>query len=319
MKLKIDVVNSHFLDPASLAQIADLDKSAEKLRIPYGEDHVVWRRWGSGDPVVLLHGGGGCWLHWIRNIEFLARSYSVLVPDLPAFGDSSTPKAGNVQLLPGEVDDVVEQDWGRVLPLPMDFMARVLVNGLTDIVGDARVAVVGFSFGSVVASHVCARLGPARAALLVLAGSTAVTRETFGRSVILQSWRDITDREALRAVQRANLATLMLADENSIDDLAVDIQILGTSRVRMRRVLRKSLVISRLAGTGIRVAGIWGRQDATMSSTPDEIERALRQIHPEAELHIVEEAGHWVAYERSARFNAILSDLFAHAFGKRSA
>jgi pimeloyl-ACP methyl ester carboxylesterase len=42
---------------------------------------------GAG-PTLLLHGGTGSWTHWVRNIEPLARQFSVVVPDLPGMGES---------------------------------------------------------------------------------------------------------------------------------------------------------------------------------------------------------------------------------------
>ncbi|MDB5843914.1 MAG: hydrolase-like protein, partial [Polaromonas sp.] len=53
---------------------------------------MVWRCWGEGAPVVLLHGGSGSWTHWIRNIPTLvACSRQVWAPDLPGFADSASP------------------------------------------------------------------------------------------------------------------------------------------------------------------------------------------------------------------------------------
>ncbi|MDO9218272.1 MAG: alpha/beta fold hydrolase, partial [Lacisediminimonas sp.] len=48
-------------------------------------------RAGAGAPVILLHGGFGCWAHWIGNIGALARERLVIAPDLPGFGDSWDP------------------------------------------------------------------------------------------------------------------------------------------------------------------------------------------------------------------------------------
>ncbi|MGJ6123107.1 alpha/beta hydrolase [Mycolicibacterium sp. Y3] len=47
---------------------------------------------GSGDPVVLLHGGefgAGAELGWERNIGALAEHYRVLAPDMLGFGESA--------------------------------------------------------------------------------------------------------------------------------------------------------------------------------------------------------------------------------------
>ena len=52
---------------------------------------MVWRVWGSGEPLVLFHGGSGSWTHWIRNIPELSRHYELWVPDIPGLGDSAMP------------------------------------------------------------------------------------------------------------------------------------------------------------------------------------------------------------------------------------
>jgi pimeloyl-ACP methyl ester carboxylesterase len=44
---------------------------------------------GAGRPLVLVHGGHGSWLHWVRNIEALSAKRTLWIPDLPGYGDSS--------------------------------------------------------------------------------------------------------------------------------------------------------------------------------------------------------------------------------------
>jgi pimeloyl-ACP methyl ester carboxylesterase len=48
---------------------------------------------GSGDPLVVIHGGGGDARTWENNIRELARTYTVYAPDLPGYGGSQ-PLAG---------------------------------------------------------------------------------------------------------------------------------------------------------------------------------------------------------------------------------
>ena len=69
------------------ALLARLDGAATRHQTPTGAGNMVWRSWGSGPVLVLLHGGSGSWRHWVRNIEYFARDRRVLAPDLPGLGD----------------------------------------------------------------------------------------------------------------------------------------------------------------------------------------------------------------------------------------
>jgi pimeloyl-ACP methyl ester carboxylesterase len=53
---------------------------------------VVYRRAGSGPPVVLVHGMVNSSRHWAAVAERLADRYDVIAPDLVGHGDSATPR-----------------------------------------------------------------------------------------------------------------------------------------------------------------------------------------------------------------------------------
>ena len=83
---------------------------------------------GTGEAVVLLHGGGpGAtgWVNWSQNIDPLAERLRVIVPDLPGFGESGIGDVGAGYL---------------------SFVART-VAGLLEQLGVGRFHIVGNSLG----------------------------------------------------------------------------------------------------------------------------------------------------------------------------
>ena len=72
--------------------IAALEHASTRRTTPLGSGEIIWHIWGKGKPLILLHGGTGSWMHWIRNIEALAGDAMVVIPDIPGSGDSSNPE-----------------------------------------------------------------------------------------------------------------------------------------------------------------------------------------------------------------------------------
>jgi pimeloyl-ACP methyl ester carboxylesterase len=271
---------------------------AEALRVlsqatrhttPCGDGTIVWHTWGDAraEPLVLLHGGSGSWTHWIRNVEALAAAgRRVVVPDLPGFGDSARPPDG--------------QD--------ADSVAPALADGLRQLLGEAPVDVVGFSFGGL-CGGLMAAAHPERVRRLVLVGAPALGLRD--RRLSLTSWRELPDSQAQRAAHRSNLAALMLYRPEAIDDLALDLQQANVPRDRMlRRKLAMTDVLARaLPNFACPVDAIYGAQDALYVGMLDKLEAVLRTGPTFGELVLVPEAGHWVQYEAAEVFNRELLRL----------
>src|SRR5271165_857338 len=66
-----------------------IEHAAQSQETPCGDGTMVWRIWGSGPVVLLLHGGAGSWRHWVRNLDHLSLTHTVVAPDLPGLGDSA--------------------------------------------------------------------------------------------------------------------------------------------------------------------------------------------------------------------------------------
>ncbi len=246
---------------------------------------TVWRRWGGGPALVLLHGGAGSWKHWIRNIPHLAASRTVWAPDLPGLGDSA---------------DAPE-------PRDHDAIATVLAENLRELISGESFDLVGFSFGGIVAGFVAAKL-PGRVRSLVLVGAGGLgLRKTNER--ILKPWRALEDPAEREAAHRFNLSALMLSKGAAIDDetLANYVADVTRTRVNSARSSRTSALKDCIVKLGIPVHGIWGREDVTAHGRFDDIHAMLRAAHPAAQLQVIEGAGHWVQYERPEAFHGALA------------
>ncbi len=120
------------------AIVEEIGAAANRVETPCGDGAMVWRIWGKGPAVVLLHGGYGSWTHWIRNIRPLSECFTVIAPDLPGLGESATPPE----------------------PHTAEGLAAIVVQGLAIVLPrQQRLHLAGFSFGGVLGGHVAAQLG----------------------------------------------------------------------------------------------------------------------------------------------------------------
>ena len=63
----------------------------ESLKIDTGEAHIYTRYSGTGPPLLLLHGHPQTHIMWHKIAPRLAHDFTVVVPDLRGYGDSSKP------------------------------------------------------------------------------------------------------------------------------------------------------------------------------------------------------------------------------------
>ena len=267
------------------------EDSAETLTTPcYGGD-LIWRCWGDGPPLVLLHGGYGSWRHWIKSIPVLSRHWRLLVPDMPGLGDSApAPKPYDAHAIAQPLADGLDQ----ILPAP------------------ARYDIAGFSFGGLIGGHVAELHGNrVKRYVAVAPGGLGIERGTKRRP--LAKMRPHMSRAELDAAHRHNLAVIMFANPDNIDDLAVYLQTQSVRRGRTKSlpIARTDTLARALPRITAEIKAIYGaRDDATGTGLPQR--RALFEtIQPGMDFRVIEGAGHWVMYETPDAFNAILIDMHA--------
>lgn len=253
---------------------------------PYGE--LVWRSWGAGPPLVLLHGGAGSWMHWVRNVGALAYSRTVWTPDLPGMGDSDLPREG----------------------LDADSIAPIVLSGAAELLGGASFDLAGFSFGSLVAGYV-AQLAPDKVRRLVLVAGTGLGVHAGPRRE-LRTLRGVTGQAAREEVLRHNLGAIMIHDPRCIDALAVTIQDRAAQRdrVRDRKLARTDAMLRIAPHWKCRAMGIWGEYDNARRRDVGAFDAAVDTLNL-AERHVLPGAGHWVQYELPDVVNSLMARFLA--------
>jgi pimeloyl-ACP methyl ester carboxylesterase len=275
-----------FVSDATIAHVEGIAAEAERMETPCGDGTMVWRRWGSGPPLVLLHGGYGSWMHWIRNVIPLSRRFTVYACDLPGLGESATPPE----------------------PWTAEGLAAIVVEGIGIIVPKGeRPHMAGFSFGGVIGGVAAAQLGDRLKAFTVV-GSNGLGLER-SPTPLERVKPDATEEEEF-ATHRYNLNQLMIRDPDKIDELALYLQKTNHARARMRsrRFSRSGALVEALPKIKARLDGIWGERDATAYPHVDDRRRILREIQPTARFTVVPGAGHWVQFEAADRFNEVITE-----------
>lgn len=248
---------------------------------------LIWRRFGTGPSLVLLHGGHGSWLHWVRNIPQMSSQRTVWVPDMPGFGES-----GDFEFS-GSSDERMEQ-------LVAAIVTSMDVLGLTSQPFD----LAAFSFGGLVAVRLAKR-GLVRRMALIAPGGHGGAKPA---QEPLHKWR-LDDLAASKAALRHNLAAFMLY-ECDIDESAFEIYELQcrATRTKGRDMIRRGELRQALVEIDVPLLLLWGANDVT--ATPREIAPQLAALGPDTAWHVIECAGHWVQYERADSVNALLSEWF---------
>lgn len=255
---------------------------------------------GTGPAVVMLHGGGpgaSGVSNYSRNIEALARTHRVLVPDMPGYGRSA------------KYFDHAD---------PFGFLADT-IRGLLDEMGIATAHLVGNSLGGAAALRL-ALDSPRRVGKLVLMGPGGIgtTRglPTDGLKSLLSYYGgEGPSRDKLATFIRTYLVYDGAAVPDDLIDLryqaSLDPEVVADPPLRrpsgLRTLWRMDLTRDkRLRQLGTPTLILWGRDDKVNrpSGGPQ-----LLNVLPNAELVMTSHTGHWMQWERAELFNQLVADF----------
>jgi pimeloyl-ACP methyl ester carboxylesterase len=265
-----------------------LDSIARRHETPCGAGRMVWREWGAGPALVLLHGGTGSWRHWAATIADFAATHRVLAPDLPGLGESDPPDE----------------------PSSPRSIGAIVAAGIDAILGIGETYdLCGFSFGAMISSQVAVIHG-ARVRTLTIVGPGALGLDR--PAIKLEKVRSRTGDER-REANRTNLGIFMLARPERISEEALAIQDWNTvhARYKSRGFAHTPTLRDAVAVVPAKVNAIWGENDVTAFPTLAARIAVLREARPDVDLAIIPHAGHWAAYDAPAEFNALLRAMLS--------
>ena len=255
------------------------------------------RRFGAGRPLVLLHGGSGSHTHWIANIDRLARGFEVVVVDLPGYGDAPRPVSRDPEAYIGALAD--------------DLSAAMT--------GAGRYGLVGFSFGGTLAAALAGRLPAGRVSALTLLGPGGFGEPEGRRLPIVPTPSAAQDPAGHRAAVAQNLGAFMMSRVPAADDPVVDLHSANIARQRFDS--RTISLADRLVADLVRVAcplqAIWGEKDQLCVPSVAHRAGVVRAVRPDAEVHLVPGAGHWVQYEAPQAVCALIETFHDRTFSNQ--
>lgn len=246
--------------------------------------------WGSGAPVLLLHGSGpgvSAWANWRFAIGDLSSSFRVLAPDLAGFGFSEIP-----------------DDW----EFSRDTWLQQIVDFM-DAVGIEKAHVVGNSFGGSMALALAIAY-PERVDRLILMGSVGVPFElTDGLDAV---WGYEPSVENMQAIMR-----VFAYDPSLIGPELVDLRYRASLRIqenfarmfpapRQRWVDAMAHPEESIRGITSPTLLIHGRDDRVI---PLSTSLAMLEWIDQSQLHVFGRCGHWTQIEYRHQFAELVRDF----------
>lgn len=262
------------------------------MRVRSGDLEVAVHEWGSGPPLVLLHGLGDDHRALRRLVPELSARHRVVAPDLRGHGGTSL----------GHADGTLGQ-------LATDVVA------LLDTLGLDRVDLAGFSLGGTIALQVAAQTPERVRRLVGIATSSRVGRAALGwyreRAAIADA-----GRPALDAALAEDVGTLFLPGSSETEDhLRLRLEATADPRgfangCRANLGLGAAPLDPALAGITAPTLLIAAAADPLCPPRAAEIVAAAL---PGARLEIVEGTGHEIPLERPALLARLIVEFLAPA------
>ncbi len=250
-------------------------------QIKVGKLDIHYFTGGQGEPLVVVHGGGGGAEGWLQNAAELGEHYTIYIPDLPGFGRSQP----------------IDGDYG--MPEFVEFL-----EGFTHNLGLKRFHLVGHSVGGGIALHYALKF-PHGIDKLVLVSSLCLGKEIalwvrFLSSSAFCRSLGVAAVAITKAVKwLVNLVYTPLKFVNPLPQAKVK---LGVSMTTLRE--QTGVLANQLSELMMPTLLVWGANDGIV---PVSQAYAAVRLIPDCQLHVFKGCGHSVYKQRVKEFSHLLT------------
>jgi pimeloyl-ACP methyl ester carboxylesterase len=263
--------------------------------------------YGSGPPVLFVHGLGGSWQNWLENMPVIADAgYRSIAVDLPGFGESEMPR-----------EKISISGYGR------------WVESLLDELDTGPVALVGNSMGGFIGAETAIKF-PQHIERLVLVSAAGISIEhqrndvamnalyrTEAVSKYVATWlaarsETLTTRPGLRRA----LLRFVAAHPHRLPGPLIAEQVRGVGKhgfLPALDALTSYPIRERLPDIACPTLIVWGADDQLVPRADADV---FEELIPDSRKVVFEDTGHVAMFERPARFNRLLTDFLAEKAGE---
>jgi len=244
---------------------------------------------GSGEPVILLHGGGGHAETWIRNLTPLSEHFRVLAIDYLGHGYTDKPK----------------------LTYNMDAFSKHLLDFM-DAAGIEKAHLVGESQGGQI-SVLTAHEHPERVMKLgLIVGGIPSNEHGYiaGQSRLRELTKDVVEKTTMETIRKR--MEWLFHDPKTLPDELVAIRLKIYSQPEfIERVAqggdRKHYgLIEKIPKLKAPILFFWTTHNPTC---PWPVAEKVHQAVPGSRFVLVDKAAHWPQFEQPEIFNRVLSEF----------
>lgn len=259
--------------------------------VPFDVDErpVAWREAGSGRIVLFLHGLGGSRIAWEPQLGDLSDEFRCIAWDMPGYGASSPPDGD----------------------LTWDGLAGA-ISSLIASLGGTSADIVGLSLGGLIAQHTALHHPDCVRSLTLLD-----TSPKFGLdgTTTADEWvadrLEPLDRGETPQTMADGVLSAIVAPGTPRDVLVGAAKAMGRIPVagfrQAVRLLPTHDVLDRLPEITAPTLVAVGELD---EETPLPYAECLADTIPDARLHVIAGAGHYVNLERPDEVNSLLREFF---------